>query len=1259
MQDGDDGDGSTTPEGTRAAAGAGAFGPNAWLVEDMYERFLADPTSVSDSWREFFADYRPVAVSAPAVTTAGASSSTSAGAPGGGPQAGAPSASAPDRPIAVRSDRPTTPAPGAGGSTSADGADPVVPLRGAAGRIVVNMEASLAVPTATSVRVVPAKLLEVNRTILNNQLFRTTGGKVSFTHLIGYAVVKGLAAVPAMNASFVADADDKGTPGVVRHRHVGLGLAVDVEKADGSRTLLVPCVTGAESLDFRGFVAAYEELVRKIHTNRIGPDDFNGTTVTLTNPGTLGTVQSVPRLMPGQGLIVGVGALTVPPGFEAADPRTIAELGMGKTVTLTSTYDHRIIQGAESGLFLAYVSECLTGKHRFYHDVFESLEIPYEPVRWEVDGNAIHDEGHSRLIKQVHVQTLINMYRVRGHLIAHLDPLDAEPPDLHPELDPLHYGLTIWDLPRQFVADGLAGKDMATLDEILHILRDAYCRTLGVEYMHIQDPDQKRWIQQHLEGVPSVLSPEEQSHILDRLNAAEVFERFLHSRYVGQKRFGLEGAESAIVLLDAILQEAVAEDLHEAVMGMAHRGRLNVLANIVGKSYGEIFEEFEGNLDPDSVQGSGDVKYHKGAAGTFVAESGKSIPVTMASNPSHLEAVDPVVEGMTRAKQDGLSGDGGHPDPDGEPEGPFPVLSILLHGDAAFAGQGVVAETLNLSGLPGYRTGGTVHIVINNQLGFTTAPEAARTSVYPTDVAKMVQAPIFHVNGDDPEACVRAARLAFAFRQAFHKDVVIDMVCYRRHGHNEGDDPSYTQPLMYSLIEAKRSVRKLYTESLVRRGDISLEEAEQALDDFSARLQAALDETRAEAETEGEPTPVLPQYVVPDLEVPAVPTGIDAGLLSRIAEAVRSVPDGFVLHPKLARQFEQRDKVVANGEVDWALGEALALGSLLVEGTNVRLTGQDTRRGTFSQRHGVLVDSTNGREFVPLASVGGGRFTLLDSLLSEYACVGFEYGYSVEALDDLVAWEAQFGDFWNGAAIIVDNFLVAAEDKWGQKSGLVLLLPHGYEGQGPEHSSARLERLLALCARGNMRVTEPTTSAQYFHLLRSQVRGQARRPLIVMTPKSLLRSRHSRSPVHAFTTGSFAQVLDDPAFGHEDADPAAGRRVVLCTGKVAYDAMGRRDELGVAGKQVAVVRLEQLYPWPTSAISAILDRYPGAGEVVWLQEEPENMGAWNFVHGRLHRILRDTHVLRHVSRAESASPASGSAALHRLEQDDLLARAIG
>jgi 2-oxoglutarate dehydrogenase E1 component len=742
---------------------------------------------------------------------------------------------------------------------------------------------------------------------------------------------------------------------------------------------------------------------------------------------------------------------------------------------------------------------------------------------------------------------------------------------------------------------------------------------------------------------------------------------------VGQKRFGLEGAESTIVLLDSLLDAAAGSGVAEVVMGMSHRGRLNVLANIVGKSYKEIFEEFEGNLDPESVQGSGDVKYHKGARGIFKGSAGEELPITLASNPSHLEAVDPVVEGMTRAKQDRLS-----PPTDGTPKAMsegrygFPCMSVLVHGDAAFAGQGVVAETLNLSGLSGYRTGGTIQIVINNQVGFTTAPTSARTSVYPTDVAKMVQAPIFHVNGDDPEACVRAARLAFAFRQTFHKDVVIDIVCYRKHGHNEGDDPSYTQPLMYQRIDAKRSVRKLYTETLVRRGDITLEEAESALDDFNNKLQTVLDEVRGEPSLA--PTS-LPVHELPDMETPSEVTGVPGAVLHAIANVVRTVPDGFTIHPKLERQFAQRDELVSSGQVDWALAEALAIGSLLQEGVNVRLTGQDTRRGTFSQRHAVLVDYSNAEEYIPLAHLADGlarvnaselsseatplgNFTIRDSLLSEYAAVGFEYGYSVEAPEALVAWEAQFGDFVNGAQIIIDNFLAAAEIKWGQYAGLVLLLPHGYEGQGPEHSSSRFERFLSLCARGNMRVTMPSTSAQYFHLLRSQAMRRPKRPLIVVTPKSMLRAHASRSNISDLETGSFATVLPDT-----DVTEAAVRRIVLASGKIAHEAMAHRAELATqdadAAGACAVVRIEQLYPWPVSAITAEFDRYPNAEEVVWLQEEPENMGAWSFVHARLHAAQPDRLRLRHVSRSESASPAIGSAALHQLEQADLLQRAIG
>jgi 2-oxoglutarate dehydrogenase E1 component len=1245
----------------RSEESFGGFGPNEWLVEDMYEQYRRDPSSVSESWQEFFADYRQGDGAAAVAEAAGAAPAAPPATPGPTAEEAAVAEAevvptpptAPPPPTAPAAPAPP-PAPDTARAPAPEpGEPPATPIRGAGARIVANMEASLGVPTATSVHQVPAKLLEVNRKILNNHLSRTSGGKVSFTHVIGYAVVRAVQSVPAMNASFVPDADGKGTPGVVRHPHVGLGLAVDVERADGSRTLLVPCIKAADTLDFQEFLLAYEDLIRKVRTNRVTVDDFAGTTVSLTNPGTVGTALSVPRLMAGQGLIVGVGSIDYPVEYEAADPSMLAQLGVSKVITLTSTYDHRIIQGAESGTFLSRIHRLLLGEDGFYQDVFRSMGVPYEPVQWRPDVNPV-DQERGHLVKQVHVQTLINMYRVRGHLIADLDPLCSRPPRMHQELDPATYGLTLWDLDREFLTDGLAGRDMLTLGDTLGILRDAYCRTVGVEYMHIQEPDQKRWIQEHVEGVSTKLDQTDQRHVLGRLNAAEAFERFLHSKYIGQKRFGLEGAESAIPLLDAVLDEAAKAGVTEAVIGMAHRGRLNVLTNIVGKSYGEIFREFEGDIDPESVQGSGDVKYHRGAAGKFVGLSGAELPVTLASNPSHLEAVDPVVEGMARAKQDLLNG-----------SAVFPVLSLLIHGDAAFAGQGVVAETLNLSNLRGYRTGGTVHLVINNQLGFTTGPEAARSSLYPTDVAKMVQAPIFHVNGDDPEACVRVGRLAFAFREAFHKDVVIDMVCYRRYGHNEGDEPSYTQPQMYERIESKRSVRKLYTESLVKRGDITLEDAERALEDFRARLEAALDQTRSSAPPRPTSVPAAPPTPAP---LAPIETGVDRAVLDGIAERLHRPPEGFSVHPKLARQLDARAKLYAGGEVDWSLAEALAFGSMLVEGTDVRLTGQDTRRGTFSQRHAVLVDYHTGDEYLPLAQLNGsvrdgrrGRFFVYDSSLSEFAALGFEYGYSVVHGDALVAWEAQFGDFINEGQVVVDEFIMAAEDKWGQSSSLVLLLPHGYEGQGPDHSSARMERFLTLGAEDNSCLVNLTTAGQYFHLLRSQVRREMRRPLVIFTPKSLLRAKTSRTAIDDLTTGHFRAVLEDPATGEGGRlDPLAVERVILCTGKVAYDAIAARDariQTG-DGPVTAVVRVEQLYPWPEDGIATLLARYEKASEVVWLQEEPENMGAWAFVHGRLHRLLRTDYTLRHVSRIESGSPATGSAAMHQLESKDLLARAV-
>jgi 2-oxoglutarate dehydrogenase E1 component len=1193
-----------------------AVGPNAWLVDEMYEQYLADPGSVSTSWQDFFADYRrdadtSVATAPPLATPA-------------------PAPPAPAAPAAAPAPAPAAPAAGIEGAA---------PIRGAAARIVENMTASLDVPTATSFRQVPAKLLEVNRRIINGYLGRTRGGKISFTHLIGYAVVRALHdTVPVMNSTFVEGSDGK--PQVVRHPHVGLGLAVDVEKSDGSRTLLVPVIRDADTLDFRGFWGAYEDLIRKVRSNKLSPDDFGGTTVTLTNPGTIGTVQSVPRLMPGQGAIIGVGSLDYPAEWKAADPVTLADLGVSKVITISSTYDHRIIQGAESGLFLKRVEELLLGADGFYDEVFRALEVPYEAVLWRRDVNPI-DREQAMLEKQMSVANLIRLHRVRGHLIADLDPLRWREPHMPTELDPATYGLTIWDLDREFLTGGLAGRERMALGDALHVLRDAYCRTIGIEYMHIQDPEEQRWIQEQVEGVSPELPTEDQRHILERLNAAEAFEKFLATKYVGQKRFGLEGAESAIPILDAILEAAADEGLDGAVMGMPHRGRLNVLTNIVGKSFDQIFKEFEGQVDPDSMQGSGDVKYHLGQSGKFVARSGKDIPVELAANPSHLEAVDPVVVGMARAKQDLIN----------RPEA-FSILPILMHGDAAFAGQGVVAETLNMSDIKGYRVGGTIHVVVNNQIGFTTTPESARTGYYSTDVAKIIQAPIFHVNGDDPEACVRVARLAFAYRQRFHKDVVIDMVCYRRHGHNEGDDPSYTQPLMYAKIEQRRSVRKLFTESLVKRGQLSLEEAEHALDDFHARLQTALDETRQSApstEVVAKPRPPA-AGVLPHLE-----TGVAQEVLEQIYRALSTFPEDFQVHPKLLKQFEARDKMWADGEVDWALAEAMAYGSLLLEGRDIRIAGQDTRRGTFSHRHAVLIDHTNGHEYAPLAHVhpDQAKFWIYDSLLSEYAALGFEYGYSVVAKDSLVVWEAQFGDFWNGASTIVDQFLVAAEDKWNQTSGLVLYLPHGYEGQGPEHSSGRVERFLTLCADDNLQVANCTQAAQIFHLLRRQVRRSQRQPLVIFTPKSFLRAKPMRSPVTELTAGSFRETIDDAGI----SDPSAVRRLVLASGKVGQEAIVARDK--DPNGAVAIVRVEQLYPWPADQLDEIAARYPNAAEIVWLQEEPENMGAWNFVKGRLYERFDGSHKIQRVSRVESGSPASGSHTIHNQEQAQLLATALG
>jgi multifunctional 2-oxoglutarate metabolism enzyme len=1187
------------------------FGPNSWLVEEMYDRYLEDPSSVGDTWKDFFADYRREG-----QATANSQTVTPPAAP-----------TTPAAP-AAKAAQP------AAATAAAATADPEgKPLRGVAAAIASNMERSLTVPTATSFRNIPAKLLEVNRQVINGHRERTGQPKISFTHLIGYAIVRAIVdAVPAMNNSYVVD--DSGTARLLVNEHLNMGLAADVAKADGSRTLVVPVLRAADTMEFAGFLVAYEEIIRKVRNNKLTVEDFQGASITLTNPGTIGTVQSVPRLMPGQGVIVGVGNIDYPAEFEGADRANLSSLGVSKVVTITSTYDHRIIQGAESGLFLKRVHELLLGEHGFYQEIFASLDIPYEAVQWRPDINPI-DREESMLLKQVQVAKLIRVHRVRGHLMADLDPLRWKKPLTPPELDPATYGLTIWDLDREFMTDGVGGTTRMRLGDLLGLLRDAYCRSIGVEYMHIQDTEEQMWIQSQVEGTIPPVSVEQKRRILERLNAAEAFEKFLATKYVGTKRFGIEGAESAIPILDEILSAAADESLQGAVLGMAHRGRLNVLSNIMGKSYTAIFSEFEGHVDPATVQGSGDVKYHLGAVGKYVSASGADLRIELAANPSHLETVNPVVMGMVRAAQDQI-----------DPPGSFPVLPLLIHGDAAFAGQGIVAESLAMSDINGYRVGGTIHLIINNQIGFTTAPQFARSSIYCSDVAKTVQAPIFHVNGDDPEACVRVARLAWDYRQRFHKDVVIDMVCYRRHGHNEGDDPSYTQPLMYKAIAERRSVRKIYVESLVKRGDITLEEAEKALEDFHHKLQLALDETRASS-----PAPMkVPRPPKPLGVLPPIPTGVKREVLDSVFHHLTAYPEGFTPHPKLAKQFELRSEAYrTQGDLDWATAEALAIGSLVREGHPVRLAGQDSRRGTFSQRHAALVDFETGEPWVPLAEMpeAEAKFWVYDSLLSEYAALGYEYGYSLGNPSALVLWEAQFGDFINGAQIIIDQFLVAAEDKWQQRNGLVLLLPHGFEGQGPEHSSARIERFLILAAEDNIQLCNATTAAQYFHLLRRQIHSERRAPLVVFTPKQGLRMKQTRSLVDELTTGSFREVLDDPFV----TDPSQVQRVVFCSGKVAWDAMAERD---TRNAPVAVVRVEQLYPFPLDQMNAVLERYPNARQVRWLQEEPENMGPWNFVEHRIWRIKDRGYDLRHVARVPSGSPATGSKTVHDQELADLM-----
>jgi len=1225
------------------------FGANEWLVDELWTLYQKDPQLVEKSWWPLFESRAadagvtlPTPAPAPTAAPTPAVSMADDPSPMTSPIAKTTSIAPKEQPIPAEA--PTSPT--AIITTVEDSADEapsdqVNPLKGMAKALAANMDQSLTVPTATSVRTVPAKLMIDNRIVINNHLRRARGGKVSFTHLIAWAMIKALKELPGQNV-FYDEVDGK--PVAVHPANINLGIAIDMPKPDGTRGLVVPGIKRAQHMGFADFLVAYEDVVKRARDGALTADDFSGNTISLTNPGGIGTEHSVPRLMRGQACIIGAGALEYPAEFQGSSKRTLADLGIGKTITLTSTYDHRVIQGAGSGEYLKKVHELLIGGEGFYEEIFASLRIPYMPIHWAED-IAVDTADHVN--KTSRVQELINAFRVRGHLMADIDPLEYRQRS-HPDLEIESHGLTFWDLDREFVTGGFGGRRTMLLREILGVLRDSYCRTIGLEYMHIQDPEQRRWFQETVEKPYEKPDHDAQLRILSKLNQAEAFETFLQTKYVGQKRFSLEGAESAVSMVDEILQAATEESLDEVAIAMAHRGRLNVLANIAGKTYGQIFREFEGTQDVSSVQGSGDVKYHLGTEGVYTSPSGVQIPVYLAANPSHLEAVNGVLEGIVRAKQDRKE------------IGRFGVLPVLIHGDAAMAGQGVVLETLQMSQLRAYRTGGTMHVIVNNQVGFTTLPHDARTSVYASDVAKTIQAPIFHVNGDDPEAVLRVAEIAFAYRQKFKADVVIDLVCYRRRGHNEGDDPSMTQPLMYNLIEAKRSVRTLYTEALIGRGDITTEELEAAQKDFHDRLEEAFQETHAVQTGAISVTPEdqgalagVDRLASQGDEGAGEPetTGIDPAILSLIGEAHGNQPPGFSVHPKLQPLLDKRREMAKSGDIDWGFGELIAMGSLLLEGTPVRLVGQDSRRGTFVQRHAVLHDRVNGQEWLPLMNMAENqaRLWIYDSLLSEYAALAFEYGYSVERPDALVMWEAQFGDFVNGAQTVIDEFISSAEQKWGQRSSVVLLLPHGFEGQGPDHSSARIERFLQLAAEDNMIIARPSTPASYFHLLRRQAYARPRKPLVVFTPKAMLRLRGATSSPADFTTGKFQPVLDDPAV----ASGSGIQKVLLVAGKIYYDLKSEIEKRGITG--IALVRLEQYYPFPAADLQAIAAKYSGA-QFVWVQDEPENQGAWPFM--VMEAQAAGLPALSVVSRPRSASPATGSSKRSQVEAQLILDRAL-
>lgn len=1195
---------------------------NAGFAQAVYEEYLRDPAGVSAEWRALFESgvvgEQPAAVPAPAHPAA-AGNGSAPGAPAAAPAAAAP------------------------------GAPPnATPLKGPAARLVANMNESLSVPTATTFRELPVAALEAHRARLNQALAAAgRPEKISFTHLIGFAIVQAVKLHPSM-VDVLGMFD--GVPHRVSPESVGLGIAVDMERKDGTRGLVVPVIKAADQMDFAAFHATYETLIEKARTSKLMPDDFAGGTIQLTNPGGLGTVASVPRLMAGQGTIVAVGAISYPPEFSTVAPERIRELGVSKVMTITSTYDHRVIQGAESGTFLRTIERFLSGTEPFYEAIAESLHLPAASgipatavapaARAVAEPSTVSPDEQSRVAAAM---GLVKAFRTHGHLAAQLDPLGT-PPIGDPALDPDQLGLTpevMARIPARVLRVAVPGD---TLAEALPRLRETYCGTIAYEVEHISDHAERVWLRSAIESgtYRRPLAPEARRQLLDRLTAVETFERFLHKAYLGQKRFSVEGVDALVPMLDLACDLAADQGAREVAIGMAHRGRLNVLVHTVGRPYESIMGEFEGDKahpeEPDA--GTGDVKYHLGAEGTIRSSGGKVVSVSVLPNPSHLEFVGPVVNGRTRARQTSRKGRTLEHDPTA-------ALPIVIHGDAAFAGQGVVAETLNLANLAGYDPGGTLHLITNNQIGFTTDMRDSRSTRHASDLAKGFDVAIIHVNADDPEACLSAVRLAMAYRAKFRSDVLIDLVGYRRWGHNEGDEPAYTQPMMYARIKELQTVREKYAAQLVREGLLTGEEAEAIGARAYERLVAVQQGMKTSAVPRGEGQPqVHPEPTV-------VETALPARSLQALNEELLAWPQDFTVHPKLARQLaRRRDDLSSRGGIDWGHAEALAMGSLLLEGVPIRLTGQDTERGTFSHRHFVLHDVKTGATWAPIQHLSGAQapMEIHNSPLSELATMGFEYGYSVAAPEALVLWEGQFGDFVNGAQVFLDQFVAAGQSKWGQRSRLTLLLPHGYEGQGPEHSSARLERFLQLCAERNMRVANCTTPAQYFHLLRLQAREGRIRPLVIMTPKSLLRLPAASSSLTDLTDDTFRPVLDDPA------RPAGATRLVLCSGKLYYELAAAADS---AASRPALVRQELLYPYPEDGLRAVLGRYPALREVVWAQEEPMNMGAWGFVRERLRSLLPPTVELRYVGRPDRASPAEGYPSAHASEQARIVGEAVG